>query len=186
MTTNSPARRTTFASVADSLAGLKDPSMGDERELDIILRAGSAAMTAAIFTIQLLGVYLAVIGVGLWSGFVVGAAVVPSLVYSWYCRSSGLDSTASYAKIAPRRRVLTMLLGFLVALAWVGAVAFHMATGTPILDVGLGAPMVGESSTASGLVTGALVGGVLAMIVLAISARVGARRSARDEEDDED
>ena len=186
MTSNSRATHRTFASVADSLAGIKDPSMGDERERDIILRAGTAAMTASIFVILLLGVYLALIGVGLWSGVVVVAAVIPSGVYSWYCRSSGLDTHQSYSKIAPRRRNGAMALGFVLAFAWIGAVAFHMSTGSPLVDVGVGTMKVGETSTASGLVVGGVVGGAIGAIVLTRSSRVGAKRRAADVEDDED
>ncbi|GAA4513462.1 hypothetical protein [Brevibacterium yomogidense] len=186
MTSNNSGGRRSFASIADTLAGIKDPSMGDERERDIILRAGTAAMTASIFTIQLLGVFLALIGVGLWSGVVVVAAVIPSGVYSWYCRSSGLDTHQSYSKIAPRRRNGAMALGFVLALAWIGAVAFHMSTGSPIMDVGMGSVKVGETSTASGLVVGGIVGGTIGAIVLTRSSRVGAKRRAADVEDDED
>lgn len=54
MSTQNPARRRSFASAANRFAGLTDPSMGDEREQSIILRAGTVAMTVSIFTIQLL------------------------------------------------------------------------------------------------------------------------------------
>lgn len=186
MTLHTPARRTTFATVADRLAGITDPSLADERERDIILRAGSAAMTASIYTLQLLGVCFAVLGAGMWSALIFVGSMIPTLVYSWYCRSAGLDTLSSFAKIAPRRRLITQLIGLVLAVAWAGAIAAHMITGTPLIDAGLGAPMIGESSTGSGLLTGAVVGGIIAMIVLSVSARIGARRSARDAEDDED
>lgn len=186
MTTNKSAGRRSFASVADSIAGIKDPSMGDERERDIILRAGTTAMTASIFTIQLLGVLLALIGVGMWSGIVLVAAVIPSGVYSWYCRSSGLDTHQSYSKIAPRRRNGAMAFGFVLAFAWIGAIAFHMITGSPLVNVGVGSVNVGETSTAAGLVVGGIAGGTIGAIVLSRSARVGAKRSAADEDEDED
>lgn len=186
MSMKNSAGRRSFASVADRLAGIKDPSMGDERERDIILRAGTTAMTASIFTIQLLGVFLALIGVGMWSGIVLVAAVIPSGVYSWYCRSSGLDTHQSYSKIARRRRNGAMALGFVLAFAWIGAIAFHMITGSPLLDVGMGDVKVGETSTAAGLAVGGIVGGTIGAIVLTRSSRVGAKRRAADLDDDED
>lgn len=187
MNTPRSANERRFATVADNLAGITDPSMGDERERDIILRAGTTAMTASIFTIQLLGVYLAVIGVGLWSSVVLIAAVIPSLVYSWYCKSAGLDTTRSYSKVAPRRRRLAILAGIVVACAWIGAIAFHTLTGAPLIDVGIGALANGDSETASGLITGGIAGGAIAVVALALTVRVGRKRLAADEAaDDED
>ena len=184
MTTPSPRN---FTTVADRLAGISDPSMGDERERDIALRAGTAAMVVSIFTIQLIGVALAVIGAGLWSVLIILAALIPSGVYSWYCTSAGLDMTRVYSKIAPRRRRLALLAGLAVACAWIAAVAVHVTTGAPLIDVGLGNAVTPDSSTAIGLVTGGIVGGSIGAIALSLSAKRGQKRVAADEEaDDED
>ena len=162
MTTPSPRN---FTTVADRLAGISDPSIGDERERDIALRAGTAAMVVSIFTIQLIGVALAVIGAGLWSVLIILAALIPSGVYSWYCTSAGLA----------------------VACAWIAAVAVHVTTGAPLIDVGLGNAVTPDSSTAIGLVTGGIVGGSIGAIALSLSAKRGQKRVAADEEaDDED
>ena len=188
MSTQDPSGRTGFAAVADRLAGLTDPSMGDEREQSIILRAGTVAMTVSIFTIQLLGLFLAVIGAGMWSGVVVFAAVIPGLVYTWYCRSAGLDTDVAYARVAPRRRVVSIASGIALAIAWIGAVSFHMIQGTPLIPVGLGSVEVGDTSTASGLLVGGLVGGAAGVFVTLVRSRSGARRASQDQdlEDDED
>ena len=184
MTTPSPRH---FITVADRLAGISDPSIGDERERDIALRAGTAAMVVSIFTIQLIGVDLAVIGAGLLSVLVILAALIPSGVYSWYCTSAGLDMTRVYSKIAPRRRRLALLAGLAVACAWIAAVAVHVTTGAPLIDVGLGNAVTPDSSTAIGLVTGGIVGGSIGAIALSLSAKRGQKRVAADEEaDDED
>lgn len=184
MTTPSPRH---FTTVADRLAGISDPSMGDERERDIALRAGTAAMVVSIFTIQLIGVFLAVIGAGLGSVLIVLAALIPSGVYSWYCRSAGLDMTRVYSKIAQRRRRLALLAGLAVTCAWIAAVAVHKTTGAPLIDVGLGNAISQDSGTAAGLITGGIVGGMFGAIALYISAKRGQKRLAADEEaDDED
>ena len=179
MTTPGPHH---FTALADRLAGISDPSMGDERERDIALRAGTAAMVVSIFTIQLIGVALAVIGAGPGSVLVILAALLPSGVYSWYCRSAGLDMTRVYSKIAPRRRRLALLAGLAVACAWIAAVAVHVTTGSPLIDVGLGSPATPDSSTAAGLITGGIVGGAVGAIALRISAKRGRRRVVADEE----
>lgn len=183
MTTHTPRR---FTTTADRLAGIADPSMGDERERDIALRAGTVAMVVSIFTIQLIGVALAVIGVGMWSGIVIVAALIPSGAYSWYCRSAGLDMNRVYSKIAPRRRRLATLAGLAVAAAWIAALSFHMFTGAPLIDVGLSDAVSTDSSTAAGLVTGGIVGGAAAAVALALSARRGRRRLAAEDDADED
>ncbi|WP_019158953.1 hypothetical protein [Brevibacterium senegalense] len=186
MTTNSSGERRSFATVADRLVGLKDPSMGDERERDIILRAGTTAMTVSIFTIQTLGVLLAVIGVGLWSGVVLAAAVIPGVAYTWYCQSSGLDTTQSYAKIAARRRNWSVMAGLAMAAAWIGALSFHMLTGSPLVQAGIQGTVGTGNSTAIGLVVGGLIGGTIGVFTLSRSSRAGAKRNAADDEDDED
>lgn len=186
MSTQNPARPRGFASAADRFAGLTDPSMGDEREQTIILRAGTVAMTASIFTIQLLGILLAVLGAGLWSGIVVIAAVVPSLVYTWYCRSSGLDVDASFSRVTPRRKVWTNVAGLALVFAWVGAVMVHMISGAPLIPAGLGSVDGGDTSTAGGLLVGALVGGALGVLALVLRSRRGSRRAAADPEEDDD
>lgn len=184
MTTHSPRR---FATTADRLAGIDDPSMGDERERDIALRAGTAAMVGSIFAILLLGVLFAAIGAGMWSAVLFLAAIVPSGIYNWYCRSSGIDTARSYAKIAPRRRNLAMTAGFAAAGAWVAALAFHMITGAPLIDVGLGAEIPDGSSTAYGLITGGLMGTAVGVLVLTGTVRIGRKRlTADDDADDED
>ncbi|SMY11188.1 hypothetical protein [Brevibacterium jeotgali] len=171
-----------FTALADRLAGISDPSMGDERERDIALRAGTAAMVVSIFTIQLIGVALAVIGAGLGSVLVILAALIPSGVYSWYCRSAGLDMTRVYSKVAPRRRRLALLAGLAVACAWITAVAVHVTTGAPLIDVGLGSTVTPDGSTAAGLITGGIVGGTVGAIALRLSAKRGRRRVVADEE----
>ena len=186
MSTHSPADRTGFAAAADRFAGLMDPSMGDEREQSIILRAGTVAMTTSIFTIQLLAVVMAVIGVGMWSLVVALAAIVPSLVYTWYCRSSGLDTDASLSRVAPRRMLWTNSAAFGLAFAWIGAVGFHLLQGRPLVEVGVGSIHAGDQSTASGLVVGGLVGGAAGLIVTAVRWRRGARQEASQQEAEED
>jgi hypothetical protein len=186
MTTNSSAGRRSFATVADNLVGIKDPSMGDERERDIMLRAGTTAMTVSIYTIQALGVLLAVIGVGLWSGVVIAAAVIPGAAYTWYCQSSGINPSQSYAKIALRRRNWSIVIGLAMAAAWIGALSFHMLSGSPLVPAGIQGTVGTGNSTAIGLVVGGLIGGTIGVFTLSRSSRAGAKRNAADDEDDED
>lgn len=187
MTAQSRTHSPRFAAMADSIAGITDPSMADERERDIVLRACAVAMVASVFTIQALAVLFAVIGVGLWSSIIMVATVVPTLVYSWYSKSAGLDSATTFAKISPRRSLKSTLAGIIAAALWIAAVGYHMASGSPLLDVGISTAAPADGSTLSGLITGGLSGALIAIIALMMFARAARRRVAAEEaRDDED
>ncbi|WP_029090025.1 hypothetical protein [Brevibacterium album] len=169
------ARR--FARFADAVAGLTDPSMGDERERDVILRAGTAAMTAALFTFIALGLLLAATGAVLQSGLAILASAVPNFVYFRYCSSEGLDNAQVYSRTAPRRRRLTMAIGAICALVWLGLLAAYAITGAPLIDLSWATTRMESTSTWTGALVGGVAGVAATFAVLGLLVRSGRRRT---------
>lgn len=70
--------------LADRIAGFNDPSMGDERERDVILRAYTFGAVVSIYVFYILGVLFAVIGAGLWTvPLILGTGVIGVAVSSY-------------------------------------------------------------------------------------------------------
>jgi ABC-type antimicrobial peptide transport system permease subunit len=67
---------------ADRIAGFDDPSMGDERERDIILRAYTFGAVVSTYVFFALALIFAVLGAGLWSALIVLASGVSGVAIS--------------------------------------------------------------------------------------------------------
>lgn len=172
--------------LADKIAGFNDPSMGDERERDIILRAytyGSVLTTLVIFAIAIV---FAVIGAGFWSILLMGAAVVGGIAISRYCKREGIDFSMITAQIDKKRFFAGQLLSVLFLAGWLFAIAFHISTGHPLVDVNLGSQF-NDSDAASDTVMGG-VSGFAAATVAGLVMRNIRRKQARAQLflDDED
>lgn len=175
--------------LADKIAGLDDPSMGDERERDVMLRAytfGSVISTHVFFA---LAVLFAVIGAGLWTIPLVLGSAVAGLAVPAYCKREGVDFTLAVSRAANKRIIVSYAVSAVFTAAWVAAIAFHQTTGHPLIDAGLGSPLAGSSSNS--FVTGAIIGIVLAITAFAISrhrklkqARLEAETAADIEDED--
>ncbi|MGP9623529.1 hypothetical protein ACT3S7_11225 [Corynebacterium sp. AOP34-AQ2-28] len=154
--------------LADSIAGFDDPSMGDERERDVILRAftvGAIASTAVFFA---LGVFTAVIGGGFWSVPVILGSGVSGLVVANYCKREGVDYSQAMARVEPKRLMVSYIVSAAFLVAWLCALVFHQRTGHPLVDVGLGTSMDSSSGYAP-LLGGAVTGFVVYIIANTIS-----------------
>lgn len=153
---------------ADQIAGFNDPSMGDERERGIVLRAytfGSVISTYAFFA---LGLVFAVFGAGMWTVLIVLASGLSSIAVSAYCKRENVDFSMVMARISPKRLLISNIVGAVFAIAWVAAIAFHMTTGHPLLDVGLGSDL-SEVTSATSVVVGAAVGFIGTIVAMRIS-----------------
>ena len=154
--------------LADRIAGFDDPSMGDERESEVILRAytfGSIVSTYAFFA---LGLVFAVIGGGIWTALIVIASGASGVAVSAYCKRENVDFSLAMARTAPRRLLISYVVGAVFAIAWVAAIVFHITTGHPLIDVGLGTDLSEVTSSAS-IVIGAAVGFAGAIVAMSIS-----------------
>ncbi|WP_205683404.1 hypothetical protein [Brevibacterium sp. S111] len=77
--------------LADKIAGFNDPSMGDERERDVILRAYTLGAVVSTYVFFALGLIFAVLGAGVWSAFIILGSIATSSVVSGYCKRENVD-----------------------------------------------------------------------------------------------
>lgn len=176
--------------LADRIAGINDPSMGDERERDVILRAYTFGSVISTYILFALGVLFAAIGGGLWTVLIVLGAGVISAAVSSYCKREGVDFKMAVARANPKRLVISQLIGAVFTIAWIGALAYHEASGHPLIDAGLGSTF-GGSSGGSSIIIGAAVGFIVATTIVIVTrqrklkqARFEAARAAEIEDED--
>ena len=178
---NTAASHDRFTALADTVSGFDDPSMGDEREREVILRAYTFAMQLGLYLSLVLAIWLSVVGAGQWTLLPWLFAGLSSWAAIWYCSRAGVDLMALTRRVRPRRRrVVTALMMLLVA-AWGIALAVHVLTGSPLWDTGieLGSTEL-SGSTLAGVVVGAIAG-VVVVVVLSIYTR---RRTERLDDDE--
>lgn len=175
--------------LADRIAGLNDPSMGDERERDVILRAYTFGSVLSVYVFLALAVLFAVIGAGLWTLPLLLGSGVLSFAVSSYCKREGVDFDLATALSSPKRLIISYVTCGAFAVAWVVAIGFHQTTGRPLLAAGLGTTV--ESASGSSIVAGGLVGVAIAIVAMTISrqrklkqARLEAARAAEIEDED--
>lgn len=166
---------------ADRIAGFDDPSMGDERERDVILRAYTLGAVVSTYVFFALALIFAVFGAGMWSVLIVFGSMVTSIVISAYCQRENVDFSMSMARVSPRRLIVGNIVGALFAIVWVGAIVVHISNGYPLIDVGMGnQTMPGAPSSTYSIAIGAAFGFILALTIMTIS-RVRKIKQARAE-----
>ena len=182
---NPNSRPVRLKALADTVSGFDDPSMGDERQRAVILRAYTFAMQLGLYLSLLLAVWLSVVGAGQWSLLPVLFAGLSSWAAIWYCAREGVDLLALTLRVRPRRRRVVAVLMTLLVAAWAIALVAHVVTGTPLLvtgiDLGQGAP---SGSTLGGAVVGGVVG-ILAVLALHRFTRSRARSHDEDPGDED-
>lgn len=167
MSNNNASKRRPNA-LADRITGLNDPSMGDERERDVILRAYTFGSVVSTYVFFALGVLFAVIGASFWTiPLILGAGVASSAVPA-YCKREGVDFKLVMARVSSKRLVTSYLTGALFTAAWVFAIVFHQATGRPLVDGGLGS-MFGSTNGDPSIVVGATIGFIGAITTFTVS-----------------
>ncbi|WP_230748409.1 hypothetical protein [Brevibacterium sp. CCUG 69071] len=178
--------------LANRIAGFNDPSMGDERERDVILRAYTFGAVVSTYVFFALGLLFAILGAGIWSALIIIGSLVTSIAISSYCNRENVDFSMAMARVSPRRLVIGNIVGAVFAIVWVGAIVFHMSRGYPLIDAGMGASTtLGVSTGTYSIVFGAAVGFIVAITLMTISrfrkikqARAEAARAAEIEDED--
>lgn len=176
--------------LADRIVGLNDPSMGDERERDVILRAYTFGAVISTYTFFALGILFAVIGGGFWTVPIVLGTGVMSAAVSSYCKREGMDFKMATARANPKRLVISQLIGAVFIIVWVIAIVYHQTAGHPLIDAGLGTAF-GGSSGGSSIVVGAAIGFITVIAIIMVTrqrklkqARLEAARAAEIEDED--
>nr|WP_276584651.1 hypothetical protein [Brevibacterium permense] len=178
--------------MAERIAGFDDPSMGDERERDVILRAYTLGAVVSTYVFFALGLIFAVLGAGMWSVLVVLGSMVTSIVVSAYCKRENVDFSMAMARVSPRRLIVGNIVGSVFAIVWVGAIVFHISKGYPLIDAGMGASATfGASTSTYSIVIGAALGFVITITLMTISRvrkikQARAEAAAADDIEDED
>ena len=173
----------TFVSTADTISGLSNPSMSDERESDVYLRAMAFAYTLSQLAGIVVPIGLALTGSGMWSFLAFIVLLSPSFGLLLYCRSEGLSTDLISAKASRRRKIAVGITSGVLILVFLAALAFHSATGHPLIDIGSGFEKDSTGTNpnfAIGLATGGLIGGPCA-----IYATRRGRRLARQREQEQ-
>ena len=167
--------------LADRIAGFDDPSMGDERERDIILRAYTFGAVVSTYVFFALALIFAVLGAGLWSALIVLASGVSGVAISSYCRRENVDFSMAIARVSPKRLIISNIISGVFTLAWLAAVVFHMSNGYPLIDAGMGNRLMpGAPSSTYSIVIGGAIGFIIALTLMTIS-RVRKSKQARAE-----
>lgn len=150
---------------ADSLSGFEDPSMGDEREHQVILRAYTFAMQIGMYLAFAFALLLALVGVGLWSITLVLVAGSSSWAAMWYCEREGVSIPVLLKRATPKRKRLAIIVTAVFIVAWVIAMSFHALTGAPLVPVDIELAGVGAPAVVGGLV-GAVCGLLAAVVAM--------------------
>lgn len=176
--------------LANRIAGLNDPSMGDERERDVILRAYTFGAVISTYTFFALGLLFAVIGAGMWTALLILGSGALGVAVASYCKREGVDYTMATARVAPKRLIGSFIIGAVFSAAWLAAIVYHQTTGHPLIDAGLGATF-GDSTGGSSLIIGAAAGALGTITFITITrnrrlkqARLEAARAADIEDED--
>ncbi|WP_166969577.1 hypothetical protein [Brevibacterium atlanticum] len=166
--------------LADRIAGFDDPSMGDERERDVILRAYTLGAVVSTYVFFALALIFATLGAGIWSSLIVLGSMVTSVVISAYCNRENVDFSMAMSRVSPRRLIIGNIVGAVFAIVWVGAIVFHMSEGYPLINAGMGATTLGAPTSAYTIVFAAAFGFIAALTLMTIS-RVRKIKQARAE-----
>lgn len=181
--TDSRSIRTKFIAVADSLAGLHDESMGDEREALVITKAYTFALVLGTAALMVCGAVFALFGY--WV-FALGAVLfggLQSYLAVAYASAHGVSLFELTERTSPARKRKTAIVFGVVACVMFGARIFQMLSGSPVFgDYGSTEPASDALSESIGLVVGAVCG-VVAVLVFGVIQKK--RRQARDLQDDE-
>ena len=166
---------------ADRIAGFDDPSMGDERERDVILRAYTFGAVVSTYVFFALALIFAVLGAGIWTVLIIFGSIVISGVISVYCKRENVDFSMAMSRVSPKRLIIGNIVGALFAIAWVGAIVFHLSNGYPLIEAGMGnRTMPGAPSSTYSIAIGAAFGFIIALTLMTIS-RVRKIKQARAE-----
>lgn len=160
---------------ADWVAGFNDPSMGDEREREVILRAYTYAMQLSLYCSLAIAVVFAAVGAGWWSAVPLVAMILPTAAAARYARREGVDLAQLTESASAKRRNWALLVSILAVACWAAALAYHQLVGHPLFRVSFGTFGGDDSPSSSiGLIVGAgvgVAGGVAAQRLLAVRRR---------------
>lgn len=177
MTTKNNAR-------VDTLLGYRDPSMGDERERDVILRANGLAHTLALVFGLLVAVFMAAGGLG-WAAILVLLAVcLPVYAAYFYARNEGVDMVVQNGRTSKARRICAVVFGVVACGAVLSAIGYQIIAGEPLLNISWGPNESGDVGEIAGMLIGAVCGAGVILLGMYLLRRkfLKAEKRAADED----
>lgn len=164
----------------EAFGGLRDQSMGDERESQVLLRGNSIALTFGLLTQFALAIGLALTGYWIIAFIVVILAGLQGYVSMWYTTACGVSNAALNQRMGRRRKLATWGLAGLVILGFIGARMYQLFTGHALIRVDGVADIPTSPSTAWGMLVGALLGVGAAVVGFVVDARKAKARELQD------
>lgn len=168
-----------WVAFADRIAGMADPSLGDEREREITMRAYTVAQTMGAYIFMAFGVVLAALG-HWWIAFaVIILSGLQTLIAQAYAKQHGIDLVAQTDRVSPQRKRLTTIVVIVVLVALLGARIYQLQSGHALFGNDGATDTDAAPWESIGLVCGALAAGVVATV----SAKMRQRREAAKQHD---
>lgn len=168
---------------ADDVLGVSDPSLGDERERDVILRAYTLALQYGVTVLFLAALVMMAAGQSFWSIAVVILTGSTTWVAMWYARSEGVNLMEAIRLGGPRRKRLTTVLTIGYLVAWMGLYAYLLLAGEPLIPSPR-EPLSTVGSDGISTVIGGVVGAAAALAATYFIAMWLKNRSYEDAGDD--
>ncbi|MFD2839384.1 hypothetical protein ACFSYH_02200 [Populibacterium corticicola] len=166
---------------ADRVSGFDDPSMGDEREANVIMKGHTFALVVSSGTLTIAGAGFALFG--FW--YVALGAILLGGLQSYltigYAAAHGV-SIYGLTDRSARNRKIASLIGYLATVAvLLGARFYQLRMGHPVFgDYGVIQVTPDTTSESIGMIAGVIVGIVAVFIVL----KFRAHQRKRAEDDD--
>ncbi len=166
---------------ADRVSGFDDPSMGDEREANVIMRGHTFALVVGSGTLTIAGAGFALFG--FW--YVALGAILLGALQSYlaigYAAAHGVSIYGLTDRSARRRKIASLVLYFATLVVLLGARFYQLRVGHPVFgDYGALDVTPDTADESVGMVVGAALGTVIILVVL----KLRARQRERAEEDD--
>lgn len=175
------AGRTDPNRLANRFAGMNDPSMGDEREREVIYRAYVFSNVLAAVLSGIAALVLVATGAGILSLAPVIVVGIPGWAAIAYAARENVDLPTLASTTSRSRRIVTILVTIAFLALWLAGLFFHMQHGHPFVRIDVTADS--DVSTYLGMACGLVVG--IGGVVIAFRMLRG-RHRRRLEELDED
>lgn len=123
-----------FVRVADSVAGLNEQSMGDERESQVILRAYTFALVTGMFALMITGAILSLFG---YWGFALSAVLLgafQSYLAIAYAAANNVSLFALETQTSSARKLASLITFLVIMVVFFGARGYQIYAGKPMLE----------------------------------------------------
>jgi high-affinity Fe2+/Pb2+ permease len=173
--------KTRMIAFADRVSGFDDPSMGDEREANVIMRGHTFALVVGSGTLTLAGAGFALFG--FWH-VALGAVLLGALqsyLAIGYAAAHGVSIYGLTDRSTRKRKIASVIIYFATLVVLLGARFYQLRMGHPVFgDYG----SLEVTSETTGESIGMIVGAALGIVIIFALLKLRTRQRERSEEDD--